>query len=179
MATLTFCPVCVDLHREQVGTSRMSRDSPPSRPRDTSEACVLLIGFLRPTTEVRKDTMMPLRMNPHVSPVTVGCSYGAGAETLMLVTGTLGKIHPNASSWATVAPSLPGSKPHRSRKDWNDVVRLNPHVSPQCRDKVMCRLPIPGHETLSHEEMREPGKCSQCFPRRDFTFSIILLTSQA
>ena len=35
----TFCPIYVELHISQIGTSRMSRDSPPNRPRDTSEAC--------------------------------------------------------------------------------------------------------------------------------------------
>ena len=34
----TFCPIHVELHINQVGTSRTSRDSPPNRPRHTSEA---------------------------------------------------------------------------------------------------------------------------------------------
>ena len=34
----TFCPIYVELRINQVGTSRMSWDSPPNRPQDTSEA---------------------------------------------------------------------------------------------------------------------------------------------
>ena len=50
----TFCPIYVELHRNQVGTSLTSRDSPPDRVRDTSEAyrrppnsfiCVLCLSF--------------------------------------------------------------------------------------------------------------------------------------
>ena len=43
----TFCQVYVELHINQVGTSRMSRDSPPKHPRDTSKAYRPPHSFMR------------------------------------------------------------------------------------------------------------------------------------
>ena len=43
-----FCPIYVELHRKQVGTSWMCRDSPPNRPRDTPKA------YRPPKSEVSK-----------------------------------------------------------------------------------------------------------------------------
>ena len=54
----TFCPICVELiTHDQVGMSQVSRDSPPNRPRDSSEAYrppnsqgqILAVGILAAT----------------------------------------------------------------------------------------------------------------------------------
>ena len=42
----TFCLINVELHTNHVGKSRMSRDSPPNRPRDTCEAYQQLCSFI-------------------------------------------------------------------------------------------------------------------------------------
>ena len=63
----TFSPIYVDLHRNQVGTSWMSRGLAPKPSQDTSKAyrppnsfmCVLLIGFLLPMRVLTQSSVLP------------------------------------------------------------------------------------------------------------------------
>ena len=56
-----FCPIYVELHISQIGTSRMSRDSPPNRPRDTSEAYRPPNSFTRYTCSFFIGSLLPMK----------------------------------------------------------------------------------------------------------------------